>query len=243
MFVKFNGRYVGPFMKPDATGDTGGANNSENNSQNGTETISKAEHDKVIRELEAKHAREYSGLQTTLNKKDELLKNTTTALEERTTQYTSLTGTHTEVSGKLETVEKTAAEKDAENKRLKLENARSKLISKEFPNLASFEYPDGEGAISLIPQIEPWKEDGSLDEGKLRQHFFNFSKALGDRAQSQKRVDKQGEVPDEPTPEKELTGSKALRAKANAFFKEGKFVEYNQTMDLVYKAEEKENKK
>ncbi len=243
MFVKFNGRYAGPFLEGDSTGNSGGANNQENSQQNG-EVISKAEHEKAVAALEAKHAKEYSGLQTTLNKKDESLKATVAELEERTSQYSALTGTHTEVSSTLETVQKTALEKENENKRLKLENARSKLILKEFPHLAGFEYPEGEGQISLIPQIEPWKEDGSLDEEKLRSHFTNFSKALGDRGQIQKKVEKQGETPPEPVPQqKVLSNSQALLVKAQEYLNSRNFPEYNKAMSAYYEALKAEGKK
>lgn len=243
MFIKFNGKYAGPFLEGDATSDSGGANNQEKSQQTG-EVISKTDHEKAVAALEAKHAKEYAGLQTTLNKKDETLKSTTAALEERTSQYNALTGTHTEAQATLETVQKTAAEKDAENKKLKLENLRSRLILKEFPHLAGFEYPEGEGQISLIPQIEPWKEDGSLDEDKLRNHFSNFSKAIGDRAQFQKTIDKSGQVPQEPVPpQKPLTGSAALLAKAQQLQSEKKFIESNKIMDEYYKAKEAESKK
>jgi hypothetical protein len=240
MFTKFNGKYVGPFMEDSSDQGT----TPENNQQNTTDY--KAAYEKLFSEKQtsdAAHASSYAGLQKTLEKKDGLLKVATESLSTRTEEYNTLSTKHTEVSGQVETLGQSLKQKESDERKTKLEAVRSKILSKEFPQLASFEYPS-ENAPSLISQVEAFKEDGSVDEEALRTLFKNFDTAINERTNQQPAPKKKGEVPEDPTRETPKPNSpEALYSAAKELLKQHKFTEYNVAMDAYYKAKAEESNK
>jgi len=138
---------------------------SEADGQNGT-TDYKAKYEEA-QDLLTKKEKEYTGLQGTVQKKDD-------ALKEAQTKLSELTGSHAKVQSDLEklmtekeTLSGTLTEKEIALASSQTEAARAKLIMKEFPELAIFE------SKGLLPQTGP--DD---DETKLKELFGNFKTTM-----------------------------------------------------------------
>lgn len=142
-----------------------GGNTSEDGDQNGN-TDYKQKYEEVQSLLEKKE-KEYVGLQGTVQKKDDLLK-------EAQAKFAELTGTHSQVQSDLaklaadkETLSSTLGEKEKALVTYKTQAERAKIIMGEYPELAIFE------AKGLLPQTGP--DD---DESKMKALFGNFKTTM-----------------------------------------------------------------
>lgn len=231
MFMKIFGRYVGPLLDSDPA--TGGGTTQETDQQNTEITDYEAAYKKLLAESNKKsadHAKSYSSLQTTMSKKDEELKVTKNALDERNASYNELNLLHTTLTADTEKTTKELKEKREAEVKLKADLTRKKMLLRpEYAHLSVFEN-DG-----LIPEVNAVKEDGSIDEVAIETILKKFSSSLSSVTKSNQKTFKAGEIPDEPVPEAPST-AQVLKAKALAFQKDHKMKEYNDTMDEYYKA-------
>ena len=145
--------------------DKSKGNTSEADGQKGT--IDYKEKYESLQAEYTKKVNEYTGLQKTVQNKDD-------ALKEFKTKLADLTGTHAQAQSDLaklmtekETLATSLDEKDIALTSAQTEAARAKLIMKEFPELAIFE------SKGLLPQTGP--DD---TEDKLKEMFGNFKTTM-----------------------------------------------------------------
>lgn len=223
--------YSGPLLEESA--DNGGGGTTEEGAADGKTTTKKGDtvdYEKEFKDLQKKYTKletestsSYTGLQRTLQKKDDEIKTTKESLEALTGEHTDIVKNHGELNIKVETLTSTLTEKEKEILQLRQTTTRQKLILAEFPALAKFE------AEGLIPQADgATKEDGSIDEVKVRELFTKFQANLVGIADSSKKKWKEGEVPDDPNPKPLLTTAEAFLAKANEAALTGKSKEYDE---------------
>jgi hypothetical protein len=145
--------------------DKSKGNTSEADGQNGTIDY-KAKYEEVQAEL-GKKEKEYTGLQGTVQKKDDALKEAQGKLAELTGASAKFQSDLEKLMTEKETLSTTLTEKEIALVSSQTEAARAKLIMKEFPELAIFE------SKGLLPQTGP--DD---DEAKLKELFGNFKTTM-----------------------------------------------------------------
>ena len=145
--------------------DKSKGNTSEADGQNGT-TDYKEKYEALQAEL-GKKEKEYTGLQGTVQKKDDALKEAQGKLAELTGSSAKFQSDLEKLMTEKETLSTTLTEKEIALASSQTEAARAKLIMKEYPELAIFE------SRGLLPQTGP--DD---DEAKLKELFGNFKTTM-----------------------------------------------------------------
>lgn len=159
-------------------GSQSDGNTSESGNQNDTEDY-KALYEQALKDLEKKD-KDYTGLQRTVQTKDDALKEAQQKLSELTTNFGNTQKQLETLTTEKETLAGTLDEKEIALATSQTAATRAKLIMKEFPELAIFE------AKELLPQTGP--DD---DETKLKELFGNFKTTMESLtgAQAKKKVD------------------------------------------------------
>ena len=138
---------------------------SEAGDQNGTIDY-KAKYEELQAEL-TKKEKDYTGLQGTVQKKDDALKEAQGKLAELTGSSAKFQSDLEKLMTEKETLSTTLTEKEIALASSQTEAARAKLIMKEYPELAIFE------SKGLLPQTGP--DD---TEDKLKEMFGNFKTTM-----------------------------------------------------------------